>query len=67
MSIALASTIREASLSADMESDNDISSIMGESFNPSCDAEVCAHPLFSDALNKTVVHDPLALIAGTHH
>lgn len=40
LSIALASTIREASLSADMESDNDISSIMGESFNPSCDAEV---------------------------
>merc|ERR1712160_17505 len=40
LSIALASTIREASLSADMESDNDISSIMGDSFNPSCDAEV---------------------------
>merc|ERR1712153_283009 len=40
LSIALASTIREASLSADMESDNDISSIMADSFNPSCDAEV---------------------------
>merc|ERR1712166_42778 len=40
LSIALASTIREASLSVDMESDNDISSIMGDSFNPSCDAEV---------------------------